>query len=60
MEAAMDEQNKIRIAKQRFARGLDGLTVAEIADQAVRAFITMSEEAERLAIENDKLRKTAA
>lgn len=55
----MDER-KLREIKRHFAENLDGLTVAEIADQAVRAFYEMADEAERLAHENTQLRRRAA
>lgn len=55
----MDEK-QLRALKQRFARSLDGLTVTEIADQAVRAFYALADEAEQLAQENEKLRQHAA
>lgn len=56
----MDEKAKLEAIKRRFAQNLDGMTVAEIADQSVRLFYALADEAERLIVENEKLRKQAA
>lgn len=55
----MDE-HKIRQTEINFAQSIDGLTVAEIADRAIRSFYEMAETARRLAHENEKLRRQAA
>lgn len=53
-------ETKILAAENDFAKSLDGLTEAEIADKATLAFFAMAAVARKLARENEALRARSA